>query len=221
MEQHLSDQLSSGMHIPALFIIDQIRSYKKEDKHIIQQKLANHTKVFLNESSFQDFNYGKKCILTKVGIPTHKLEVSNSFDSRNDVAIMNYGPIANQLKVALEENGLSCTLVDAKNNIETLNYLFNRYKICIDLSDNYKINLLCAMCCGCKTITTKNNPVFCPFTSHIDLNDNIIPIIKDLCTNSPDTKAYIEYIQEQYPFDSFNTTIKQIINNISHEVYIK
>lgn len=221
IEKHINDTLSAGMHIPILFIIDQLRTYKKEDKHIIQQKLNNHTKLYLNENSFQYFKTNDKSILIKIGIPTEYFTSSSEFQQRKDIAIFDYGPVTQQLKFALEQHNISCTLINSKMNLDTFAYLFNRYKICIDISENYLTNLLPALCCGCKVITTKNNPIVSSFINHIDLNDNIISTIKDLTSSAPDAKAQSEYVKEKYPFESFKQTIKQIINDISHEVYTK
>lgn len=221
IEKHINDTMSAGMHIPILFIIDQVKSYKKEDKHIIHQKLNNHTKLYLNENTFQTFNSNNKSILIKIGIPIKYFQASANFEDRKDIAIFDYGPVTQQLKFALEQNKVSCTLINTKINLETFNYLFNRHKICLDISDNYLTNLLPALCCGCKAITTKSNPVISPFINHIDLNDNIVSIIKDLASSVPDNKAHIEYVKDKYPFEPFKQTLKQIINDISHEVYTK
>lgn len=221
IEKHINDTISAGMHIPILFIVDQVKAYKKEDKHIIQQKLNNHTKLYLNENSFQSFKSNSKSILTKVGIPVEHFQSSSDFEERKDIAIFDYGSVTQQLKFALEQNGMSCTLINTKINLETLNYLFNRHKICLDISDNYLVNLMSALCCGCRTITTKNNPVISPFINHIDLNDNIISTIKELSSSKPDVKEQVEYVKEKYPFEPFKQTLKQIINDISHEVYTK
>lgn len=221
LEKHIKDTISAGMHIPILFIIDQLRSYKKEDRHILQQKLHNHTKLYLNENAMRSFGSKNKSILTKIGIPVEHFILSSDWEERKDVAIFDYGPVTQQLKFALEQHNISCSLINTRMNLETFNYLFNRYKVCVDISDNYLANLLPALCCGCKTITTKNNPVVSAFIEHVNLNDDIVSTIQQLLSSIPDHTAQTDYVKDQYPFAPFKQILKQIINDISHEVYIK
>lgn len=221
IEKHLNDSFAMAAHLPTMFIIDQVKNYKKEDKHIIQQKMNNHTKIFLNQSSYEYYGDRNKSFLINLGIPSEIFNNKSDFSKRGDVIIFDYGSISQQLKIALEKEGLSCVLINTRINSATVEYLLNKYKVCIDISENYIGNLLVSLCCGCRAITTTNNPVVCPYIHHIDLNDNILSKIKDLIASTEDNNEIRQYIKDQYCFTKFQNSLHNIIQNISHEVYIR
>lgn len=223
IEKHLNDPLAAAMHLPLMIIIDQIRAYKKEDKHIIQNKLSHSTLVFTNEKAYNYFAYSDKCILLPIGVPVEHIPFEDNFDNRQDILIVDSGPVTQQLKAGLEQSGLSCTLMNNRLNLETASYLMNKYKVCIDLSDNHEINLHIAACCGCQVITSKalNSQCSSPVIQYVEPNTHMLQHIQNSLQQAPNTKAVRDSISQNYNYSSFSDKYRNLINQISHEVYIR
>lgn len=223
IEKHLNDPLAAAMHLPLMIIVDQIKTYKKEDKHIIQNKLNHATLLFTNEKSYNYFAYSDKCILLPIGIPVDNIPFQDNFDTRQDILIIDSGPVTQQLKAGLEQSGLSCALMKASLNLETASYLMNKYKVCIDLSDNHEINLHIAACCGCHTITSKalNSQHTSNIIQYVEPNTHMLDPILAALKKSHNNTEVREYISQHYNYNIFLDKYRNIINQISHEVYIR
>lgn len=218
IEKHLDGNISHSMHLPVVFILENIKDYKKEDKHLIQQRLNNHTKIFLNETTYNIFQ-SKNSILLNPGIPLSVFKSYKNYETRSTIAILNCGQPSNNLQAALKQSGYESKIIDIHQPVNQLVSDLNDYKICIDISDNYRINLMCAAACGCQAITfgsqnSIDNMIYgCK-------QDNLLSTINTLQKNSSNIEYKQQYLIENYPIDNFIDELNKTITQISHEAYI-
>jgi hypothetical protein len=218
-----NNHITKNFHVPGIIIIDpNIKSYKKEDKYILCQKIKNYHKIFLSNESFEYLGKPTKSYVIPIGIPTNIF--SSVIDNKNrskDVIIINDNVVAQQLKQTLENINLTCDIIDIKfKNSEALNNIFNRYKYCIDTTDDNYINLLCAISSGCRGISTAPSAIPCPLIVYAnDIND-IVKAITDE-SNKPDHSLILEYLKTNFPYEEFYRKINSIFSTVDKEVFIQ
>lgn len=220
LEKHINSNISFAMHLPLILIISDVKSYKKEDRFLIQNKIKNYTKIFLNEDAYKAFcNEDPKCFSIKLGIPLDIFYPTQSFNKRKDICIIDNNPMTHNIKTAIDKTGKSCDIIDTNLGMNILSAIFNQYKVCIDLGDNYMVNLLCAAACGCKCITSTTQSGVPYIIKTLGLDNNFVSNICNELDSEVNTKSNIAYIKENYPFTDFIEKIHKIISHTSHEVF--
>lgn len=217
LEKYLDNNFSYMMHLPVLFLIEHIKGYKKEDRHLIQDRIKNHTKVFLNKSTYNIFKSSNSFFI-EPGIPLDVFKNAKDWESRKSVCLFDYGPASAFIKSEIEKENIECDIINTKISTVSMVEVLNSYKICIDISENYKVNLLCAAACGCNTLTIDSARSIQGIIDGCN-KEEIIKLININSNNKKDTKYIEQYITEYYSFTSFLNSIQQQINNISHEAY--
>jgi hypothetical protein len=217
LEKYLNSNLSHAMHLPILFIIDYLRQYKKEDRHLIQQRLQNHTKIFINEQTFKDFGYNN-AVLLNIGIPDNLISSYKNHTDRKNLCIFDYGHISKSIQNALQKENIECDLIDPKTPIEVLAEILNNYRVAIDPSEHYKINLLFSASCGCLGLTLDKNRSIENIIYGCS-QENFLETFNKLCKIKPDISYHNQYIKDNYSIEKFILSLQEIIKNISHEAY--
>jgi hypothetical protein len=224
IEKYVDDNhISKVFHIPGIIIIDpNIKSYKKEDKYILFQKVKNYHKIFLNHETFEYFGKPNKSYVIPIGIPTDTFFSTTENEKREkDVIIISDDIIAQQIKQVLEINNLSCDIVDIKfKDSKTINEILNRYKYCIDTTNNNYVNLLCAISSGCFAISTTQSSMPCPFVTYVQDIDHIIHIIKNQ-ESKLNNIAIQEYLANNYSYKEFSNKLNSIFSIVSKEVFVQ
>jgi hypothetical protein len=217
LEKHLDNNFAYIMHLPVLFLIEYIKGYKKEDRHLIQDRMKNHTKIFLNELTYNYFK-SSNSVFIQMGIPLELFKKTQDWATRKNVCIFDYGPQSKFMKAQIEKEGIDCDIINTIMPTTSIVNLLNSYKICIDISENYKINLLCAAACGCKSLTIDTSRSIENIVNGCNQEDITKYINTYINSNQNDSNAE-QFIIENYSFNKFLEKIKQQINNISHEAY--
>lgn len=210
------NSISNIFHIPTIVIIDEIKNFKKEDRYIINQKTKNLTKVFLSQESYEAMDKPQKSFVVPFGVNT-AFKLPNNNAIKKDVVFLDNSGIAQQIKNILLKEELKCDTISLNLNISTANFILNQYKFCIDLTNKYKYNLLCALAAGCQPITLNHNPRFCPYIHHVNTPHDIVHFIKHYQPIS----GVSEYINDNFNYQSFSNTMESIINETSKEVFIQ
>jgi hypothetical protein len=215
------NNISSLCHIPAIVLIDETRPYKKEDRHIINEKTKNITKIFLSQDSFETMGKPVKSFVVPIGIPNMISSSLPRADDLNHVLLLDNNSMSQQIKKALHSLQITCNILPTNINIEKIKDIFSQHKFCIDLTNQYSYNLLAAVSAGCTGITLKNNPVICPYIHHADTVEDILSFIIDqqkVTTNIADQQ---EYINKHYSYEIFIKQLTAIINTTSKEVFLQ
>lgn len=218
IENYLDNQLSHSLHLPIIFLIDSIKDYKKEDRHLIQQRLSNHTKIFLNKSTYDLFQ-SKNSIYLEPGIPTNIFSNSKNYEDRIAVGLLDCGPLTKNIQQTLKQLEIESEIIDMHQATNDLVNSLNNYKVCLDISQNYKINLLCAIACGAQGLTLNNGAPNNESLIHLCDQQELLKTIQTLINTKPDYEANINYLDSRYSMPSFISTFQNIIDKVSHEVY--
>jgi hypothetical protein len=198
-------------YIPkVLFFHDEsIVTMKKEDLYLFNTKIKNYKKYsFIPSlkniiSNIYDISYGFKQINSDTITNKNKSILFIAEEKNFDNIIFS------QIKQKYPDADI---LVAKNNNNYITNQLIN-YKICINFYSEY--NTLLAASKGCITISSKhqadiaNHYVVSSSTELLGLLDSIVPnLTKETFIANHDS------ITNKYPFDKFNNSIKQIIDEI-------
>lgn len=216
-----NNNISSLCHIPAMVLIDETRPYKKEDRHIINEKTKHVTKVFLSQESFEIMGKPSKSYVVPLGIPKMSSSSQSRSDVKNNVLLLDNSSMSQQIKKVLHSQQISCNTLPLQSNIETIKNIFSQYKFCIDLTNQYSYNLLAAVSAGCIGITLKQNPEICPYIHHVDTSEDILSFINSQEKVTPNIEDQQEYIHKYYPYETFIKQLKHIINITSKEVFLQ
>jgi hypothetical protein len=207
--------------MPAMVLIDEIRVYKKEDRHIINEKTKHITKVFLSQESFEIMGKPSKSYVVPLGIPKMSSSSLSREDIKNNVLLLDNSNMSQQIKKVLHSQQISCNTLPLQSNIETIKNIFSQYKFCIDLTNQYSYNLLAAVSAGCIGITLKQNPEICPYIHHVDTAEDILSFINSQENITTNIENQQEYIHKYYPYETFIKQLKHIINITSKEVFLQ
>lgn len=213
--------IANAYHINTVLILNTIKNYKKEDRHIINQNIRKIKKVFLNNRSYEALGKPNDSIVVSVGIPTNIFKPDVPISNRQPVAILDRGVIGAQIKQLFANNNTECDVIDPTNglNIKGLNHTFNRYKVIIDLGEYCNINLLCALSCGCRAITLGQNFTDCPF---IEKYTDVESVVKAAIENkTTEDKKIKEYIDNNHNFEKFADAMNNILKHTDKEAYIQ
>lgn len=215
LEKHAHNaSIATAYHIPSITIIDQVRAYKKEDRHIINQKTKNITKIFLSQEAYESMGKPDKSYVINLGIPDN---TDNIGTRNNDTCIIDSGMVSKQIYQILSNNQIDCDLVSTSDlNISTL----QKYKICIDISPNYRYNLLYAMSAGCTPITLKHNAQFTEYMYHATTPEEIIALVKSI-DNPPNQDNIFQYLLNSFNYEIFASAMNQIFLSLQKEVFIQ
>lgn len=216
LEKYINTNYTPFMyHIPSLVLIDKTYEYKKEDRYLINEKTKNITKIFLSEHAYDALGKPNKSFVLDVGVPLIQSEMPSP--KIKNIAIIDTGLIAKQIHHILSSTaGLDCDLIDI-GSIE----LIKNYKFCIDISNNYRYNLLYALSAGCTPITLKQNPVFTSYIYHVNTPEEIITIINDAKDGDRASIDINQYLTTHHNYNKFIKSINEIVHNLKKEVYIK
>lgn len=202
-------------HIPSVAFIDKVYEYKKEDRYLINEKTKHITKIFLSEHSYDALGRPNKSFVIDIGIPL--VQPEQPYEKTKNIAIMNTSIIAQQIHHIMSSTaGLACDLIEI-NDID----IVKDYKFCIDISSNYKYNLLYALSAGCIPITLKQNPAFTSYIHHVNTPEEIIAIINTASDTTLNTMNINEYLTINHNYSKFAKSINEIVCNVKREVYIK
>lgn len=212
--------LAQAYHINTALIINAVKNYKKEDRHIISQNLRNTYKIFLNNAAYEALGQPNKSFLIPVGVP-NLFNIVDPKANRKPVAILDRVGVGGQIQQLFAKDNIDCDIINPMSglNIKGLNYVFNKYSTIIDLSDYCNINLLCALASGCRAITLQSNYTDCPL---IEKYNDIETIVSETIKNkSLDIEKTKDYIHNYHNFDRFIDAINNIFQNIDKEAYIQ
>jgi hypothetical protein len=215
------NNVSSLCHIPAIVLIDETRPYKKEDRHIINEKTKNITKIFLSQESFEMMGKPTKSFVIPVGIPNMTTSTSSRTEDSKNVLLLDNSNMSQQIKKVLHSHQITCNTLPTNRNIETIKNIFSQYKFCIDLTNQYSYNLLAAVSAGCIGITLKQNPVICPYIYHVDTSEDILSFISKQEKTPANIADQQEYINKHYPYETFTKQLMSIISTTSKEVFLQ
>jgi hypothetical protein len=216
-----NNNISALCHIPAIVFIDETRPYKKEDRYIINEKTKQITKIFLSQESFEVMGKPSKSFVVPIGIPSMVSSLPPRTDHQKKVLLLDNSNMSQQIKKVLHSRQITCDTLPMHSNIETIKNIFAQYKFCIDLTNQYRYNLLTAVSAGCVGITLKQNPEICPYIHHVDNSEDILSFIssqEEVVTNTIDMQ---QYINKHYPYETFIKQLKSIINTTSKEVFLQ
>lgn len=215
LEKHAHNaSIATAYHIPSISIIDQVKPYKKEDRHIINQKTKNVTKIFLSQEAYESMGKPDKSYVINLGIPYGTDHIPTK---TNETCIIDSGMVSKQIYQILSSNQIDCSLISASDlDIATL----QKYKICIDISLNYRYNLLYAMAAGCTPITLKQNSQFTEHMYHATTPEEIISLIKSI-NDTPNQQNISQYILNNFNHEIFSSTMNQIFLSLQKEVFIQ
>jgi hypothetical protein len=216
-----NNNISSLCHMPAIVLIDETRAYKKEDRHIINEKTKKITKIFLSQESFEVMGKPSKSFVVPIGIPNMISSSQTRTNNQNNVLLLDNSNMSQQIKKVLHSHQITCNTLPMYSNIETIKNIFAQYKFCIDLTNQYGYNLLSAVSAGCIGITLKQNPEICPYIHHVDNSEDILSFIssqQEVVTNTTDMQ---QYINKHYPYETFIKQLTSIINTTSKEVFLQ
>jgi hypothetical protein len=218
IEKIAGENLATAYQIPAVVLIDQIKQYKKEDRHIINQKTKHVTKIFLSDDAYESMNRPEKSFVLNPGIPTPN-DTLLSQPKNNGVLFLDSTPITQQLKQLLESQNVDCHIISLNTNIDNISNIISQYKFCVDFSINYKTNLLYALSLGAQPITLEHNPKFCPFIQHIRTPQELLHSIAEP-TMLADNK-HREYLNMHHNYITFIDKLTDIFKHLSKEVFIQ
>lgn len=207
-------------HIPSIILIDNIKLSKKEDLYLLSNRLKHNNKCFLKNHLLEKLN-ATKSVQQNIGIPSHLFVNTKPYTERKSVAILGKNMLSDQIASFLNAKNIDFEIIDLYDNISNINAKLNNYRFCIDLSENYQENLLCASCSGCRCITLSKNEKILDDIKHFDNLDeiyNYIMVHNNIC---PDTKAITREIDNRFSFDSFMLFMKKYIDTVNKEAYIK
>lgn len=199
---------------------------KKEDASILNTNLSREFKVFFSQGAYDSWGMKNKSSFISYGIP--ELFRANNNDRPKDILILNFDKAVHnsQLYDVLKSNNYICDTLDScQMNIETINNLFNQYKVCIDLAEHNIFNLLCAIAAGCCAITLKtpmlsndynNVPGLCMAETPADILGLIPGAIADTSKSATNSNQ----IKTMYDYTTFSTAIKHLIEQTNQEAFI-
>jgi len=216
-----SNNVSSLCHVPAIVLIDETRPYKKEDRHIINEKTKNITKIFLSQESFEMMGKPTKSFVVPIGIPNMISSTSSRTENSKNVLLLDNSNMAQQIKKVLHNHQITCNTLPTHSNIETIKNIFGQYKFCIDLTNQYRYNLLAAVSAGCIGITLKQNPAICPYIYHADTSEDILSFISNQEKATTNLEDQQEYVNKNYPYETFIKQLMSIISTTSKEVFLQ
>lgn len=214
LEQYVNtNHISFIYHIPSIVFIDKAYEYKKEDRYLINEKTKHITKIFLSEHAYDSLGKPPKSFVIDMGMPVNKQDIA----PKKNIAIINNSMVAKQIHHILSSNtALACDLIDTSSI-----GLIKNYKFCIDISANYRYNLLYALSVGCIPITLKQNPTFTSYMHHVNTPEEIIDIVNNTTNTTIDINHVNEYLTINHNYDKFTELLNQIVHNVKKEVYIK
>jgi hypothetical protein len=202
-----------------LFIHDKFhRSMKKEDKTIIKNNLQSTFKIFPNKEIASTWDCLSDTIIP-YGIPQSEYNLSNK---RKSVAVIN---IKNNPQIEMLYNQIKAVYNDAElvgrlSTFEEYTGKLNEFKIVIEIDS--LANLLVAQCCGNYTVTTVSN-----MDSGLGIYDvsdwSKIKEQIDQKLENYDPSMFLEqkrFLEEQYSFEKFESSVLEILLSIKKRPYL-
>ena len=229
MDHKNNNNLASVMHVHPVVIEHRGRDprLKKEDLFILKQQLTNHKKIFFNRDVSKSWDFNSGLNIMDYGIPTHMFKPMSEIDKKDVLISSQSNILANQVAQYLTQNAkLQCDIVTtfADKNIEEINQTLNSYKIFIDLNNN-TVDTLCAASCGLKTILLANNIIDMKLdsvgTKFARSLEEVIGIAINIQNNVIDNIDTVRnYIDQNYGFENFKTTINNTFDIIKRKACI-
>lgn len=197
---------------------------KKEDLLLIENNLNKTKKVFFSKAIADSWRF-KDVDIVRYGINRSHFYETNSVDDRSNkiLLIAHNDQNLNIIKQILLSNKIEFDMFDMSSiNITKTRDTLNKYKICVDFSENI-INLITAISCGCIGIAHNANNLQDSFNGipNLYFGDSISDIIQ---TISNVQKNYhrlniTDYFESNFNFDTFATNITKIINYLNRETF--
>lgn len=200
---------------------------KKEDSLLMDQRLAQETKIFFTESSKESWRIRSGHVI-KYGIPEIFVNDTPS-ENRKDVLVLDFEntPYAKQIQQALLNNNYSCDIMESCSmSTKDIVKKFNGYKICIDLSEHNIISLLCAISSGCSAITMMPQTLAQEYTNldglvFIESANQIGEAIQLLLPVSEEQRQQNrDQVIERFPFNEFKRQFNSLITRANTEAFI-
>lgn len=197
---------------------------KKEDLVLLNNSVKNTDKVFFETGSRDSWKLNNS-ILINYGIPLDKFYSTNT-DRSDRVLMLNFdrNPNIPTLIEFLEKHNIGVDIVqEISGDVDLLTELFNKYKVCIDLSDYNISNLLVCIACGCKAITYSTPMIMENYSNTPNLytattiQDLMSAIEKAMVAETID---YVEFYEKQYNFVEFANKINNIITHSNNRAFI-
>lgn len=197
---------------------------KKEDIVLLNNSVKNAHKVFFDSGSRDSWKLDNS-ILINYGIPLDKFYPTND-DRSSRVLMLNLdrNPNISTLVEFLEKHNIDVDIVqEISGDLELLTELFNKYKVCIDLSDYNISNLLVCIACGCQAITYATPMIIENYSNTPNLytatnvQDLISSIKKAMLAETID---HTEYYEQHYNFTNFATNISNIVTDSNNKAFI-
>lgn len=201
-------------------------TFKKEDLLIHHQATKSIPKIFLSQDLSDKWRCGSdsNSHVLEYGIP-FLYNVENINIRKHPVVVMNLedNPHIDNLYNSVQSQISGCVMI---KNVKSGTRLFDiisilqQAKIVIDI--NSKINVLCALSCGCQVLTSVHN-VSSPLLTHISNYANLIKILQDLLNINLEEKyrqSSAEIIANKYSYELFVKNIYKILNTYKHQPYI-
>lgn len=224
-----SQKIFTQLHLNSIIFTHSYKpkQVKKEDLVLINNNLTKEKKIFFSQDVSDSWDLISNKIVIKYGIPTDKFYIDNNDSlSKNNILLLNFEkqPAMENFAAILIENGLTVDIVEEMNcNIDLVRDLFNKYKIVIDFNEHNITNLLCAVSCGCHAITymtemTVNNYSDTPNIYLARSIKDIIDICKVCLPKQPDPAQ--QYIEKNFPFNTFKDKITNMVHQANNEVFV-
>lgn len=185
--------------------------FKKEDLLIHHKSTKNIPKIFFGQNLIEKWQCDKddNSYNIEYGIPAF-YSATISEDRKHSIVIMNLedNPYIDNLYNSIQSQVPGCLMIKnlkSQTKISEIIDILRKSKIVIDI--NNKINALCALSCGCQTVTSVKN-LSSPLVVNMNNYSEIIKVLKDLLDID---------LQEKYR----ETGAKQIINKYSYKSFIE
>lgn len=197
---------------------------KKEDLVLLNNNIRNTYKIFFESGSRDSWKLNNSALIN-YGISLDKFYPMNE-DRSSRVLILNFdrNPNISTLVEFLEKHDIGVDIVqEISGDVELITELFNKYKVCIDLSDYNISNLLVCIACGCKAITYATPMIMENYSSTPNLytattvQDLISAINKALLAETID---HTEFYKKHYNFDEFSNRINNIVKDSNNRAFI-
>jgi hypothetical protein len=214
-------ELSLKNHVYSilLFHANPPAALKKEDKHILYQKLKNHYKIFFSKDIYDSWSLPKDkfTTITNFGLPT---ETKVNSDKKNIVIInLNNNQILEQLYQNLKSQFVSVDII--KSTTDTTNIIKN-YKIAICIENLYN-SMFCAAQ-GCFVLSNiscdKNISSILRIDNLSEIPNKIFQILQNFDNIESQITNSLAYINKEYDINHHIGITNNIFKQLTDRPFI-
>jgi hypothetical protein len=189
---------------------------KKEDKHILSEKLNDTTKIFFSKAIENSWSLKNNVYTIPYGMNILQKEKTKNVLVINTNKNTNIEKLYSHIKNLYNDCDIINNITDYKFSMDYI----SQYKILISLENHY--DSLFGAACGCFVISNNLSDINLPSITYINNSSNIIEAIKNLLSLKDDISIQTsqKYIEQNYPIDKFYTSLNSIFSNFNNKAFI-